>query len=115
MKKSELKALIREVIEEMGARSSSPKNNPSDDLKRLGELIRQAYPHLDPQLDSVDDEMILEIYTEETDFYIRISGYKNGETLYGVDARWPQDEKGKKRLNADQMVKAIATIPGVSV
>ena len=103
---------------------ASPVADISDDqsisiLKKLKDEIKKQYPNVGLEIGTGEDDNAayeidntLFVDTEETQFSIRILPKSKG-TLFSVDALWPDDEKGKKKLGFHQMVSAIKTIPGM--
>ena len=80
-------------------------------LDRLEAKIKKKYPYVQTSVSgNADGELVLDVDTGETNFYIsQISGGK-----FSVNAVWPSDEKGKKNLDADAMVKAVSDISGMT-
>lgn len=79
-------------------------------MRQLLKLIGEKYPNVSVSFDKdSDDRDILDVQTSETSFYI--SKRANGN--FCVNAEWPGDEKGKRNLNRDDMVKALKNIPGM--
>ena len=111
--------LLKELLE-----MASPVADISDDqsisiLKKLKDEIKKQYPNVGLEIGTGEDDNAayeidnkLFVDTEETQFSIRILPKSKG-TLFSVDALWPDDEKGKKKLGFHQMVSAIKTIPGM--
>jgi len=80
-------------------------------LKQLEAKIKQKYPNVVTSIDTDSEgNPILDIDTGETNFYVS----QGPNEKFSVSAVWSKDEKGKKNLDTDSMVKAVSSIPGMT-
>jgi hypothetical protein len=84
-------------------------------LERLEQKIVKLYPNVQTSIvDNADrTQAMLDVNTGETEFLILCRPGSKG-TMFYVDGRWPQDEKGRRNLDGNSMVKSIGSIPGVA-
>lgn len=126
MKKSELKALIREVVEEVTAKKvpSQPMNEKAIIQDFLSSLMKK-YPSIYAELDKTEDypeipneyrinigsDYIVQVLRRPNGNFV----LKNGKPVFYLDAAYLSDEKGKRNLTKDEMINAIGTLPDLDI